>query len=456
MFAAVLALAGPTGCSDDENRPPAPTGSVRGTLTQVENGAPVIGAKLLLVDPATLATKSPFARTNVIGRYRIDEVEPGTYAVFVFHDTLLIYQRSGPLVRVSAGAISVHNVSLLDSQFNDHTGYRVAGNVIDASTREPIAGAYVEGIFSGYNDVEFLFQAYGGPYWAVTDEDGSFSVRVSSLTDEQGDPRGLEPVSAAKSGYRPGTLVGSGPSDAPLYPALLPLPQEEDSILTVLLRLEPEGGAGPDPASTGALRGQARFLGDPVAGLPVAASLTYVSDPDTMPGGRARARVPVPDRTTITDAEGRFLIPGLTPGAYVVHPAYQDGDGYLFEWVNQFTVAAAETVEVGLPSLQIAIRPLGPEDGSVITDRTPEFRWEPRPDAAGYEFLGYRLSYATSHFDWTIVEPLDGTSWQLPDASAFPPGASIRWNVEVLGRIEGDPNSVVARFEHLATFQIAR
>lgn len=454
-LATSLVVAGLAGCGDDPNRPPSLTGSVRGTVTQVETGAPVAGARLVLVDPATIATRRPFARTNLIGRYRIDDVEPGTYAVFVFHDTLLIYQRSGPLAEVAAGAITIHNVSLLDS-FLDDAGYRVEGNILDAETREPILGAYVEGALWGYSDIPSLFQGYGPPSWDVTDENGFFSVRVAVFTDEQGGARGLEPISATKSGYRPGTLVGTGPSDPPFYPSLLPLPADLDSVLTVVLRLEPEEATGVDPTATGALRGTARFLGEPIAGLPVAASLLFVSDPDTLRVPTAWTSVPVPDRTTVTDPEGRFLIAGLSPGSYVVHPGYQDGDGYLLELVEAFSVVAAETTEVFLPSLQRGIRPLAPADGTMITDPTPEFRWEARPAEPGYSFTGYRLRYATSHLDWTTVGPLEAESWQLPEAQPLRAGSSVRWLVEVLGTVEGEPNVVLARFEHLATFQIAR
>jgi hypothetical protein len=450
------AALGPLACTDDETGPPPTTGFVRGTITRAETGGPVMGAGVILVDRATLATAGALERSNVLGRYSIDEVPPGTYAAFVFHDTLLAYQRSGSVIEVRAGGIATHNVVLMDNRFDIADGYRIEGHVIDATTSEPLRGAYVEGVFGAWQDLPLLEEGYGLPYWAVTDEAGFFSVRVSVLTDELGDESGLEPIAASKSGYLPGTLVGTEPSGEPGTPAMLPLPEGGDSVLTVLLRLEPEEASGGDPSTTGVLRGRVHFLGRPVPGLPVALSLSSVEEADTLRGPTARAAVPVPDRTTFTDPAGGFAIPRLAPGFYVVHPAHRDGDGYVYELPELVRVAAAETTEVALSTLQKAIRPVAPPDRSVISDRTPEFRWEPRPTEPGYEFAGYVLRYATSHIDWVTVGPLEEPFWQVPEEDALPAGAAIRWDVEVWAEIEGDPNTKVASFEHLATFQTAR
>jgi hypothetical protein len=432
---------------------------VGGTITQLETAQPVTDARVHLIDPWTLASASPLAGTDADGGYLFEELAPGDYTVCVYHDTLLLFDRTAELAHVKAGERTTHDVRLLDSELWSDQGYRVAGTVIDAQSGDSLGGAYVEGIFWAMQDVGPRLAGHSNPWWAVTDTSGGFSVRVSVWTDEQGYPEGLEPISVSRLGYEPATLGGGGRFYE--FPSALPLPPEGDSTLILQVALQRLNDEGIGPRGAGAIAGRVTCLGEPVAEIRVAVSLLSSAYPDTVVPPLAVLAVPIPDRVTVTDDEGRFLIDRLSPGDYVVHPGYLDGDGYVYEtyggygaWL--FEVADAETTEARSIEVQRAIAPLTPPDRSIIDDPTPEFVWEAFPDTTACSFGGYKLQYATSHIDWRVVDDLQVPRWELPEEAAFRPGTSVRWLVEVLGT----PDSTsyerrIAQFEHAATFTVA-
>jgi hypothetical protein len=455
ILALTLLMVGFAGGCGEDPVTPATTGSVAGTILQLETGLPVTDARVHLVDPWTLAPASPLIGTDRNGHYLFRKVPPGDYSVCVYHDTLFLFERSAPLVHVTEGQRAIHNVRLMDSELWSAGGYRVAGTVVDIETREPLAGAYVEGALWAFQDVGYRFVGLGFAEFAVTDGSGRFSVKVMVFTDEQGNEAGLEPICVSLRGYEPATLGGDGPRDYHLPPALS-LPSGDDSTLTVLVALRPLNAGGIGPYGAGAIRGRVAFLGAPVPEIRVAVSLLSSAHPDTFHTAPLGLAVPIPDRVAVTDAEGHFYLDRLSPGSYGVHPGYLDGDGYLAFDNPLVYVDDGETTDVRVLEVQKAIQPLFPRDRSVVEDPTPEFVWEARPDTVGYAFRGYRLQYATSHIDWRVVDGLTDAQWQMPDGEAFGPGAHVRWIVEVRGIPDSlSRERVVARFEHPATFSVA-
>ena len=446
-----------TGCSN-ENDPerPSETGSVEGSVVELPDAEPVADARLLLVDPWTLTPASPLAVTDANGRYRFTEVTPGSYAIFVYHDRLCTFDRTASLVQVRSGVGSTQQIRLIVDESWSHSGYRIEGSVLDQETDEPVSGAFVEGISLSSLDMDVLFRGVPGPWYGITDSLGRFSIRASILTTQAGEVYGLDPISVTRAGYEPKTLAGDGPSVYGFPPAL-PLPSGDDSTLTVQIRLVPLTPDGQGPHGTGAIRGRVTCLGAPVPYLAVAVSLVSCMEPDTFRVSPCGIAVPIPARAKLTDAGGDFLIGRLVPGSYVVHPAYLDGDGYLYRPSADFfvTVEEGETTDVSVLEVQSALEPVHPPDRAVITDRRPELRWEAGPDTSGYTFQEYELRFRIGSSGWTVIGSLSEPRWEMPGSLAFEPGSLVRWTVDCIGTPDSlEESCFISGFEHEATFTV--
>jgi hypothetical protein len=279
-------------------------------------------------------------------------------------------------------------------------------------------------------DLSGLFLGIGLPEWGVTDAQGRFSIAsIHFRTEYEGG--GLMPITVTHAGYEPFTLVGTGPMFLEWGP-LLPLPETPDSVLEVEIAMRRLGANGAGPHGAGALRGRVVHLGQPLAGLRVGISAEQLVDADTLaPRGKFRAAVPVPDRGTVTDVEGRFFIDELTPGSYGLQPAYLPEDGYVAIHLPAVGIIASDTTDVGDLEVARAIAIISPAQGSVIDDATPEFRWEATPLPSGYHLVEYEIQIAVGQYLVGIVEDgLTEPSWQVPEDQAFPPGACVRWFVQ--------------------------
>lgn len=443
-------------CNDEPSKPSPTVGSVSGTITELDSSAPVADAAVVMVDPASLATRSALAATDGSGRYQIGGLAPGRYSVFVYHDSLVVFDRRSPYVQIEAGRTATYDMRLLSSELWSKV-VRIAGVVRDAVSGAPIPGAYVGDAFWGISigtDVWAPLVGITVPEWAVTDAAGRFDVDSSLLTDENGEPFGLAPISASKSGYEPNTLVGEGP---PFYdlPPPLPMPSEDDSILRVEIRLQPLPGS---PQTHGAIAGRTVFLDSAVSNVRVAVSLGWTSDPDTIRGGRAPA-VPVPDRVAVTDDAGSFVVSGLVPGVYSIAAAYLPDDGYVgynfrSDEGSMITVSAGHTTDVGDLHLLQALRPLSPADGASITDQTPVLAWTPIVPGQGYTLTHYEIGFADGYIQ--DEAGMSGVpSWQFPDSLAVARGGHGRWWVDAFATVPGGADTiVVATFERAATFTV--
>lgn len=446
------------GCGDDDDpvKPPE-TGSVKGSIVLLPSGSPVTDARVLLVDPYQLTPASPLTGTDHNGRYQIDQVPPGSYSVFVYHDSLFTFDRTAPLVWVSANNVSTHQVRLVRNEFWDNPEYRIAGTVIDAETGDPIEGAFVEGLFWAAH-VDLPFRGVLGPWFGVSDSLGRFSIRVSAISDVGELLYGLEPISVSKAGYDPKTLCGDGEQFDPQLPPALPFPPDDETTLNVQLGLFPLDAQGNGQHGIGTLRGRVTCLGRPVGFLSVAVSLFASANPDTHRLTPLAAAVPIPERYAFTNEDGVFTIDRLTPGSYVVHPAYLDGDGYLYmphqSYIHE--VVLSGTTDAGDIPILPAIKPNLPHDKSIIQNRRPLFTWDARPDTSSYTFHGYRLEICVGSTTWATIRDLTEPRWQMPAELAFDAGSLIRWTVDVMGTPHTQTYPIVmARFEHDATVTVS-
>ena len=445
-----LLAAGCGGGLDPE--PPAETGAVEGIVVRAATQAPVRDAGLVLIDPWSLRPSCPLTLTDSNGRARFDGISPGRYALFVYHDSLFPFERSAPLLTVRAAETTPYTVQMMKSDLWDGSGYRIAGRVIDAADGAPIAGAFVEGVFEAWDDLRLLFQGTSRPDWAITDAEGRFSITALPYT-EDGIPVALEPISISRDGYEPASLGGEGPYP-PDSPPSLPLPAGEDSTLIVEVRLHRlDGGVGRH--GSGGILGRLLDRGRPVPGLAVGLSLLSSSYPDTHRSAALGAAVPIQGAVAWTDAQGSFLFERLTPGLYVIHPAYLSDDGYANIETGRIRVRAGQIAVAPDIELALALLPIAPPDRAVIGERTPEFIWQAYPDSIPYPVWEYKLYVTKGQLEYIAVGGLRESRWTMPDSLAIEPGAHIRWFVDLIGYTNDDGlPETIALFDNFATFRI--
>jgi thermitase len=137
-------------------------GSITGTVTDAENGSPIVGA--------TVSDGTRTTTTDVAGEYTIADVPPGTYQVTASKEG---YQSLSMTVNVLSGSSAVANLSLTEVTLPGS----ITGTVTDAENGSPIVGATVS----------------DGTRTVTTDTSGKYTIADV--------PPGTYQVTAGQSGY---------------------------------------------------------------------------------------------------------------------------------------------------------------------------------------------------------------------------------------------------------------
>lgn len=437
----VLLLALIAGCDDDDPTQLETGASISGHVRDLA-GNPVTDAALLLVDAGTLAPVGAPILPSETGRYSFVDLDAGVYAIFLYHDSAVVFTGTASRIELEKDQALTHDFGLVASGLWGPTDHTIAGVVRDAVTLEPVVGAYVGDIWSGIGG-EYAFGELGGislPEWGVTDADGRFEVGLNTMINESNQVVGSMPLTITASGYLPVTLVGED-SEVVITPdgtwsgSPLPSPAEGDSVLNVEVMLTPRSAA--QPTELGALSGRLVYLGNPVAGVQVAATLLASAEVDTV---ATPEKVIIPDLIATSDAEGHFTINGLAPGVYSLAPGFPADDDW--EGVNRFLtdpiyeVDANTTTAAGDVELIHTVHPVWPIDGATVPGSMPILQWEAVPGATHYQVQmavnGYLLDI--------LVDRTEVDSYQMLPAEAIPSGMCARWMVIALGDYpdEGD------------------
>lgn len=440
------------GCGKSKSKAPLPGGYIGGGVSKTKGGGAVPGAAVLLVNTNDMTVASGMAITDAEGQYRIDGVPPGSYTVMVLHDSLVVHEKPSPQALIESNKLTTYDIGMVPLGFAGVGGYHIEGTVTDASTSDPVPGAYVGPavMVRGEHDI----YAQGFALWSgVTDSLGHFNV--PAVPFEMQSESGLIPISVTKEGYEQFTLIGDGPSVPLVIPPLLPLPSE-GRTLEVSVAMQPLS-----PTGTGSLKGSLTSFGEPLPNVLVGVSLAYVSEPDTFRAPPA-SHVPVPQKVARTNAHGDFLVTGLTPGYYWVDPAFEQDDGYVMsDYAGPFAgyclVEPGATYDLGVLEVGRAISPVAPENRSTVKETTPELRWTEAPEGPGLVFVDYEVQYGTGYIMDKRATNLTEPRWQVPEAKAFSIGDVVRWTV--IGRAYNTTTQdtvAVAEFEWPATFKVAQ
>jgi hypothetical protein len=328
--------------------------------------------------------------------------------------------------------ISVDILTYVNNSFADELP-RVIGQVVDAATGQPLAGAFVS-----LPPSQAALDAYLGYYSVsedVTGADGAFHVaRIPFAVDPvSGDIVQVQPLLINKEGYAPEVWFYDRPQG-----------DENLDIGGVVIGLPTLSGL-----ETGELAGRIVFEGAGVADLPVA--ISYLAGPEAFksnrgngglsvtsgsvpdgppPSMQTQMNVGVTGKVACTDADGDFRFTALAPGWYAVHVAFQPDDGFTpARGIADGTVLVDGQLAAELGPLPVVrtIRPVWPPRGWTIREAHTTFRWTAVAEADSYGvfldrgFIGtvatneieapepWGQDAAHSHSWWVVAEKRDGT-----------------------------------------------
>ncbi|MCP4571124.1 MAG: hypothetical protein GY838_02105 [bacterium] len=435
-------------CSDDTTSPEATTGALAGAVTDMLTDQPVVGATVLVATDEIGIVG--VAETGVDGRYALAELPAGALLVYALDEHFKLVESHEARVQVRGGKTVTADLLMVSSDATDPLTYRIAGQVTDADTGAPVAGAWIVPIGYGEmgNSVRYLTNN-SGLIVAVSDADGSYSLPTWPVREfyPDGPVIGLGPVSCAAPGYRPRTFVGAGPSSAHeawLQGGLLPAPADSVLVLDVALAPIPAGGLAANEVGT--LRGRIVHEGSPREGVMVTTTLTTLAAPDTIYGAD---KVAVSGGSMRSRADGTFEL-DLEPGHYGLRAGLLPDDGWCREGgPGMIEIVAGQTLDVGDVGVWPAVRPVSPARGAEVAYPLTMLSWTSVPGAERYEV---ELSS-----DWGIVFSVATTDTfhVLDDASKLAPGTHrYSWRVYASLQFEPPFYTRIAWFEVPAVFTV--
>jgi hypothetical protein len=404
--------------------------SLSGQVTIASESVPVAGAKVALVEPLPYRVVDGPVTSDAQGRFQFENPPVGDWFLFVFGDSVLMFNTGDARVSVRRGQRIEHNIEMIRSALWGTSWRRIVGRVTDAQTGDPVEGAYVSGLFP---NVWPNFVGISIDSEDITDADGRYEVApVQWFTGSSI----FYPLGVARDGY------------APFHVMDLPLDADPDSLYVLDVALERAGdgatvrGRVVDPA------------GKPLANLPVA--LDYSGIPiDTLLGnGPVKGdddpgNVPLLGSTARTHPDGTFEIRDLIPGTYWLDAAFLPDDGYVGGWDDSalFEIAGTEVLDLGDVYVLPALLPLAPANGATVSDSRPVLRWEAVPGADRYELHAGPGHYLNFERDITGVTEFE-FDFDLP------PGTRFRWTIQAF-RTATPFDEVVAQFEAVQAFTVA-
>ena len=339
-----------------------------------------------------MGSKSMPAYTDEDGRFKIAGLSPSKYQISALIPGVM---------RVMGAPITVPYSGEYTLTINAE-GTEIKGKVIDAETEQPIPGATV---FGGGGDPEASFSIFT----TKSDADGAFA-----LTIPVGRGGGMF---VRADGYAAQTLDFNSGRGA------------DDLVMVSLLKLAKIEG-----------RVTAKEGGSPVAGITVFA----------MGAGGGRGMMGAPS-SAITDADGRYAIPGIDPGSV---RAWAVGAGYASSGLTGSGMIAANTpytieLEPGQSgTLDLEAVAAGQVEGSVkdesgraipgaIVQASAEGNMGPQFAAA---FMGMGASWGTAVTDTDGAYAIDvlvpGTKYKITVKAPDHPTASSDAFVAVGGKTE--------------------
>jgi hypothetical protein len=417
-------------------------GTVVGRVTEFATEAEIVDAAVVLIDPATAEPCSDPAPTDDQGFFRIVDVAPGSYVLYLqcTHET--IYQRMLPTVAVKAARESRCDIR---TRPRSPARFQFAGTIRDLESGRPISRACIGNATWGLGgrDLEAMFSPPDHNFLpAFSDTNGEF-ICEAPVTEPWPDwqyQAAMPSLTVTRRGYEPYTLAGPRGGYFPIGT------EPPDALLRFEINLKPATYGHPDDPGTGVIRGRTVLVHAPIGGVPVALSLVRALQSDTLV--EKNVAIPLPGVTGVSLSSGAFLLAGVPPGVYSVVSGFRPDDHFVplgsapdgFWYRAPVAVAAGDTVDAGDIPVGLVVELLAPNDGSQASSARPTFAWSKCPDGLGYTVGHYEIWVSTNGYEDRIWAASDT---QLTVPVPYPAGAELRWKVEVHAHIDGQPENSV-------------
>lgn len=348
---------------------PGMAGTIAGIVTDAESGNPIGGAVVffspfdgeIALPPEIPDMTQPYVRTGPDGRYETPPLASGLYYLLVRAEG---FEPARDVVEVAAGEQTIADFALVP--FEPADSGAIAGTVTDAATGDPIAGALV-----------FFFPA--ASTLAQLDFDPSL-ISLDQVPRVQTDANGRYMIDA----LRPG-LYGLAIREPGFVPALELAEVISAEVTIVDFALVPD--------DTPPLGGIAGTVIDAQFGTPLAGAFIFFApvDPGAAPPIEPGSIDPASSDEDIvnsmgmpyvrTGPNGRYAIPRLEPGAYLVL-AWRRG------YSPDFQIVGVEAGQVTIADFALA--PLDPVEPGAITGFVQDGFG--RPVAGAWVFYGPALN----------------------------------------------------------------
>ncbi len=437
-------------CSDSTDPAPLPThiGTLSGVATDLGSGQPLPGTTVILVTEEFVVRQ--VKTTAADGSFFFEGLTTEPLLIYGIKENYRMAEAYSSLLSMPEGEAWTADLPMMEDA-DENLSYHITGQVTNATTEAPVAGAWIANIGLGEagNSLRYLVENRG-IFIAVSDEDGLYSLPAFPVSEFFGGPViGLSAISVGCEGFLSKTFAGEGPNSAhePYMPGGL-LPAPADSTLVLDIALEPVGNGGLPSESTGTVRGIIVHNGQPQSGVLVNLTLMALADRDTV--FDPNDKVLTHGSTVLSADDGSFEFQ-MQPGFYALRAGLLPDDGWCCSYgPPDLEVVAEEVTELGNISVGAAIAPISPVPGSVHTDAWPTLSWTPIEGAESYRVKAGFNSFR--YVDWgTTVE----TEWSWPAEMPLPEETTlVRWTIYAVRTVEGTP-TVFSWFEIPASFTMA-